>query len=73
MSSVLTRKSRMGQVRRLWREHLGLADDNALRGVVSGLRVLEGYRSLDELRTNINLRAQVVGMLAQTDANSDFR
>ena len=68
-----TDKSRMGQVRQLWREHLGLTDDDALRDVVSGLRVLEGHRSLDELRTNINLRAQVVGMLAQTDANSDFR
>lgn len=68
-----TDKSRMGQVRRLWREHLGLTDDDGLRDVVSGLRVLEGHRSLDELRTNINLRAQVVGMLAQTDANSDFR
>lgn len=68
-----TDKSRMGQVRRLWREHLGLADDDALRDVVSGLRVLDGHRSLDELRMYINMRAQVVGMLAQTDANSDFR
>lgn len=68
-----TDKSRMGQVRRLWREHLSLPDDDALRGVVAGLRVLEGHRSLDELRTSINLRARVVGMLAQTDAHSEFR
>lgn len=68
-----TDKSRMGQVRKLWREHLGLADDDELRTVLIGLRVLEGHRSLDELRTNINLRAQVVGMLAHGDANSDFR
>jgi len=68
-----TDQSRMGRVRRLWREHLKLADDEALRAVLAGLRVLEGHRSLDELRSNINLRARVVGMLAHTDANSDFR
>ena len=68
-----TDASRMGKVRRLWREHLQLADDGALRDILAGLRVLEGHRSLDELRSNINLRARVVGMLAQSDANSDFR
>lgn len=68
-----TDRSRMGQVRHLWRDHLQLADDEALRDVIAGLRVLEGHRSLDELRSSINLRAQVVGMLAQSDANSDFR
>jgi hypothetical protein len=68
-----TDQSRMGQVRRLWRDHLHLADDESLRDVLAGLRVLEGHRSLDELRSNINLRARVVGMLAHSDANSDFR
>lgn len=68
-----TDASRMGKVRRLWREHLQLADDEALRAVLAGLRVLEGHRSLDELRSNINLRARVVGMLTHSDAHSDFR
>ena len=68
-----TNQSRMGRVRRLWREHLQLVDDEALRAIIASLRVLEGHRSLDELRTNINLRAQVVGMLTQSDTNSDFR
>ena len=68
-----TDQSRMGQVRRLWRNHLQLADDESLRGILAGLRILEGHRSLDELRSNINLRARVVGMLAHSDANSDFR
>jgi hypothetical protein len=66
-----TDKSRMGQVRRLWREHLELADDESLRGILEGLRILEGHRSLDELRTNINLRARVVGMLAQSRGSID--
>ena len=68
-----TDKSRMGMVRRLWREHLKLTSDEELRTVVSGLRVLEGHRSLDELRTQINLRAQVVGLLSYGDVTSDFR
>lgn len=66
-------KSRMGRVRKLWREHLGLHDDEELREVVGGLRIFEGHRSLDELRTEINLRAQVVGVLACNAADSDFR
>lgn len=68
-----TDKSRMGKVRKLWREHLKLASDDELRVVVTGLRVLEGHRSLEELRSQINLRAQVVGLLTCSDANSDFR
>jgi hypothetical protein len=68
-----TDKSRMGQVRKLWREHLALANDDELRSVLQGFRVLEGHRSLEELRSQINLRAQVVGMLAYGDASSDFR
>jgi hypothetical protein len=68
-----TDKSRMGAVRKLWREHLCLPDDEALRTVVSSLRILEGHRSLDELKANISLRAKTVGVLTSTDASSDFR
>lgn len=68
-----TDKSRMGKVRKLWREHLKLTTDDELRVIVTGFRVFEGHRSLDELRSNINLRAQVVGLLACSDASSDFR
>ncbi|MGD9879335.1 MAG: SAVED domain-containing protein [Reyranella sp.] len=68
-----TDKSRMGKVRKCWREHLELASDGDLRKIVQGLRVFEGHRSLDELRADINLRAQVVGLLACSAAASDFR
>ena len=68
-----TDKSRMGRVRKVWREHLALASDDELRFVLTGLRIVEGHRSLDELREHINLRAQVVGLLAYSDASSDFR
>ena len=40
----------MGAVRKLWREHLALTDDDGLRKVVTGLRIFDGHRSLEELK-----------------------
>lgn len=68
-----TDRSRMGKVRRCWREHLKLGSDEELGAVVRGVRVLDGHRSLEELRAEINLKAQVVGVLACNAADSDFR
>ena len=68
-----TDRSRMGRVRKCWREHLELADDEQLRAVVSGLRVIDGHRSLQELREQINVKAEAVGVLACNAAESDFR
>lgn len=68
-----TDKSQMGAVRKLWRNHLKLKSDDELRAVITGFRILEGHRSLDELRDSINVRAQVVGLIACTAASSDFR
>ncbi|MGH7025609.1 MAG: hypothetical protein ACREEB_18765, partial [Caulobacteraceae bacterium] len=58
-----TDRSKLGKVRKRWREHLGLPDDEALRNLLRGFRIVDGYRSLDELRSQINLKAKVVGML----------
>jgi hypothetical protein len=68
-----TDRSRMGKVRKRWRDHLKLTTDDELKAVVSGLRVLDGHRSLEELRSEINLKAQVVGVLACNATDSDFR
>lgn len=68
-----TDKSKRGKVRKLWREHLGLTSDAELRPVVEGLRILEGHRSLEEVRAEINLKAQVVGLLTCSASESDFR
>ncbi len=67
-----TDSSRMGKVRKAWREHLGLTSDDALKGVVTGLRIFERHRSLDELRHQINQKAVAVG-LQPCATNSDFR
>ena len=68
-----TDRSRTGKIRKCWREHLKLEDDEQLRAVVRGLRVLDGYRSLQELREQINDKAEAVGVLACNAAESDFR
>jgi hypothetical protein len=65
--------SRMGKVRRLWRDHLGLGSDDELKAVLRGFRIIEGHRTLDELRGQINFKAQVVGIMAMSAADSDFR
>ena len=67
-----TDKSRMGKVRKLWREHLKLSNDDELKEIVRKLRVIDGHRSLDELRAQINMKARVAGVLT-CDTNSDFR
>ena len=68
-----TDRSRMGKVRKCWREHLGLNDDEELRAVLGRFRVVEGHRSLQEMREQINLKARAVGLLACNAADSDFR
>lgn len=68
-----TDSSRMGKVRKFWREHLKLSTDDELRLVVSGLRIISRYYSLEELRSRVNDRAQKVGMIACGNEHSDFR
>ena len=68
-----TDRSRTGKVRKCWREHLELENDEQLRAVVRGLRVVDGHRSLQELREQINLKAEAVGVVACNAADSDFR
>lgn len=68
-----TDRSKLGKVRKRWREHLGLADDDALSKVLRGFRIVDGHRTLEEMRSQINLKAKVVGLLTCSAADSDFR
>ena len=65
--------SRMGKVRRLWRDHLELSNDDDLKFVLNGFRIFEGYFTLEELRSRINLKAKAVGLMGINASNSDFR
>jgi SMODS-associated and fused to various effectors sensor domain len=62
-----TDRSKMGKVRKLWREHLGLQSDEALRVVIDGLHIVEGHFALEDLRTAVNLRFRVVGLVPCND------
>lgn len=68
-----TDRSRMGKVRKLWREHLKLESNVELRSIVTGLRILDSYLSLEELREDVNRRAREAGLLVCPASNSDFR
>ena len=73
MFDETTDRSLMGRVRKCWREHLKLESDERLRDVVGGLRVVDGHRSLEELRQEINDKAASVGLVSCSAADSDFR
>ncbi|MBZ0071174.1 MAG: SAVED domain-containing protein [Gammaproteobacteria bacterium] len=66
-------RSRMGRIRRLWRDHLGANGDDELKAVLRGFRIIDGYRTLDELRNQINLKAQTFGITGVSADRSDFR
>jgi hypothetical protein len=67
-----TDRSKMGRIRKLWRTHLNLENDEDLRAIISGLRIFDGHYSLDQLRDSVNLKAKALG-LATYHTNSDFR
>jgi hypothetical protein len=56
-----TDRSQMGQLRKLWREHLEV-DDNGLRSIVRTLAIAETPESLASLRERLDDRFAAVGM-----------
>lgn len=68
-----TDRSRFGAVRKAWREHLGLNTDHDLQRVVDGLRIFDGYYSLDTLKERVALKAQLFGVHGFDELSSDFR
>lgn len=62
-----TASSRIGKVRKAWREHLGLADDEALRDVLAGFHIVEGHLSLDDMRGRASERLRLVGLIGGDD------
>ncbi|MFZ2998839.1 MAG: SAVED domain-containing protein [Undibacterium umbellatum] len=60
-------RSKMGKVRKLWREHLRLKSDEELREVLSGFHITAAHRSLQQLRDEVNLRFKVVGLVSCND------
>ncbi len=52
----------MGEVRALWRKHLKLDTDDELFAILDTFHIMEGYHSLQDMRENVDLRFQVVGL-----------
>ena len=55
-------RSRMGKVRKAWRDHLGLSTDDDLRGVLEGLHIKARQKSLESMRDEVNIRVRLVGL-----------
>lgn len=68
-----TDRSRMGKIRRLWRDHLGLSSDDELMVVLGGFRIIQGRRTLDDLRRQISFKAEAMGIKGVSASTSDFR
>lgn len=66
-----TTRSRMGRVRALWREHLGV-DDEALKLVARVLAVAEATESLMALRERLDERFALVGLRRIPASESAF-
>jgi hypothetical protein len=66
-------RGRMGQIRHCWARHLGLVNDDLLKDLLTGFRLFEGHRTLDELRDQINQKAKYLGVVGVSATNSDFR
>lgn len=57
-----TDRSAKGKIRRAWREKLGLTTDDALKKVLTGLRIHAPYRKLEDLRKDLNIRLELAGL-----------
>lgn len=57
-----TERSEMGEVRALWRNHLELESDEELYAILDTFHIMEAYHSLQDMRENVDLRFQVVGL-----------
>lgn len=57
-----TDKSKMGKVRKCWREHLGLASDEELYVVLDRFYIQEGQPDLDKLRNAVSTQFRLVGL-----------
>ncbi|MBD8687187.1 MULTISPECIES: SAVED domain-containing protein [unclassified Rhizobium] len=59
-----TERSEMGEVRALWRKHLALDTDEELFTILDTFHIMEGYHSLQDMRENVDLRFQIVGLVS---------
>lgn len=68
-------KGKMGRVRAVWLDALGLATDDELFSVLENFAILSGQPNLEQMRESVIAIARSVGLQLGPDANgaSDFR
>jgi len=57
-----TDASAMGQVRKKWREHLGLASDDELKPILAQLRIVYNAPLFDDLTSHLNAGLELAGL-----------
>lgn len=62
--------SRMGKVRKCWREHLKLDTDDELYAIVSSLHIKDNHHDLEYLRSQVSLKFRLVGLVGAEDATT---
>ncbi|MBZ9801099.1 SAVED domain-containing protein [Mesorhizobium sp. ES1-6] len=65
-----TDRSRMGNVRRHWREHLRLGSDEELFAVIDGLHIKDNHHDLEYLRKLVSLNFRLVGLVGAEDTTA---
>lgn len=65
-----TDESRMGKVRKCWREHLQLKTNEELYAVLDGLYIKDNHHDLEYLREQVNLRFRLVGLVGSEDTTT---
>jgi hypothetical protein len=59
--------SRMGEVRKCWREHLCLSSDDEIYALLDGLDITQGHSSLEKMRHDVSLRFNLVRLVGAED------
>ncbi len=72
LSEGKTDSSKMGRVRKLWRTHLGLKDNDELFEILKNFHVHANQPSLERLRDDVNIKFQIIGLTPCT-SSSEFR
>lgn len=67
-----TDRSRMGKVRKLWREHMGFEDDAQLEELLADFFIKPNSDSLEDLRGRVSEKFRLVGLLGD-ETSSTFR
>jgi len=67
-----TDRSRKGEVRKLWREHLKLSTDQELEQVLTGFHIQQSQPTLEAMREKVNTSFQIIGLIT-CETSSEFR